>query len=356
MRLAMPTLPPAALSAVYLLALGVFVLIANHRRPINRIWALVLLFSALWQQSIAMAFFHPGTFFLRFAVFFAACSICSVGLLKETIVSPWRSLPNLLRRIRGQLALLLLFLLSFSRWWPSSLPNAGTASPRGPIFLILDAIGILWTSALLLHSIYLIKSNKVLGIARSELVALVALLISGYITCLGTLVFGGMLNVTNASWRASSIFVAGLSVVTVLLVRSEIFDLRDFRKGFVLLSSRGIVYLLFFFLCFSFLFGVGEITTTFRLILGLALASAFVTLPIFDCKLRQLLDRQFTSQDFIEAQGAISTLIEGSKQPSDLHAGFVEVLGRWSDGSLRVFLSDSVFMTSWPAEPIPPDL
>lgn len=355
-RIGLPRFSPAALSAIFLAALAILVLVANHRRPINRIWALVLFFSALWQGGVALAFFYPGSFFLRFAVFFGACSICAVGLLKETIVSPWRSLQSRLKRIRLQLALLPLFFLAFSKWWLVPFSNARGPYERGLIFLALDVITILWISTLLLHGVHLIYQKKVTGIARSELIALVVLLASGSISYIGTFIFGGMLNIIHAPWRASSILVAGLSVVTVLLIRNEIFDIRDFRKGFVLLSTRGLIYIVICFLCIAFLFELREMTVLSRFALGIALILSLVTLPIFDRKLRRLVDRQFISHDFLEAQGAINPLIAETKQPSDLHSGLVGVLERWSDGSPKVFLSDAFFITSWPAEPIPNDL
>jgi len=355
-RFPLPRLQPAALSAVFLVTLAIFVLVANHRRPINRIWALLLLFLALWQGGIAMTYWYSDHIFLRLAVLFGACGICTCGLLIETIASPWRSLPSRLRRISLQLALLPLYFLSFSRWWliPSVLPLS--TYERGPIFWLLDIVGFLWMISLLTHSVYLIRQKKVPGIARSELLALVVLIISGSVTYIVTFVFGGLLNISHASWRAPSIFVAGLSIVTVLLVRNEIFDLRDFRKGFVLLSARGLIYIATGFLCIAFLSGLGQITVFFRFALGIVLIFALMTLPIFDRKLHHLVDRQFISQDFLHAQEAINALIEKTQQPSNLHTQFVEVLRRWSDGSPNVFLSDAFFIAAWPSEPIPPDL
>jgi len=352
----LPRLQPAALSSVFLVTLAILVLIANHRRPINRIWALLLLFLALWQGGIAMTYWYSNHIFLRLAVIFGACGICTGGLLKETIISPWRSLRNRLRRISLQLALLPLYFLSFTKWW--LIPKAATKDvyERGPFFWLLDGIGFLWLTTLLLHSVRLIRNKKVLGIARSELIALVVLITSGFITYIGTFVVGGILNIAHASWRAPTILVAGLSVVTVLLVRNEIFDIRDFRKGFVLLSARALVYIAIGFLCIAFLSGLGQITVFSRLVLGMALISALVTLPIFDRKLGQLVDRQFVSQDFLDAQGAINVLIEKPQLPSDLHSQFVDALVRWSDGSPNVFLSDAFFIAPWPSAPIPASL
>ena len=95
---------------------------------------------------------------------------------------------------------------------------------------IIDTISFLWIVALLIYSLRLIRHNKVLGIGRSELIALVVLITSSLVTYTGTFVFGGILNITHASWRAPSVLVVGLSVVTVLFLRNEMFDLGTIER------------------------------------------------------------------------------------------------------------------------------
>jgi len=347
-------LQPAALAAVSLLTLAILALVANHRRPINRIWALVLLFLALWQGGIAFTYCHPGQMYLRLVVIFGACGVCAGALLIETITSPWRSLSSHLRRIRLQLAILPLYLLAFTKWWSPASP--GTAYQRGIVFWALDTISFIWLCFLLLNCVLLIRRHKVTGIARSELIALVVLITSSFITYVGTFVLGGILNLSHASWRAPSILVLGLSFVTVLLIRNEIFDFRDLRKGFVLFSARGITYVLVACSCLAFVLELHGITVFLRTILGISLVFALLTLPSYDRKLRQLVDRQFISQDFLGAQAAINALIEPTLQLRDLHSAFVDILLKWSDGSPHVFLSDAFFIAPWPPVAIPDSL
>ena len=120
-QISLPRLEPAGLAAVFLTTLAILVLVANHRRPINRVWALTLFFLALWQAGIAIAFIYPNRGVLQLAVIFGGFGLCAVGLLIETIASPWRAFSSRLKRIRSQLFILPIFSIVFTKWWRAPL-------------------------------------------------------------------------------------------------------------------------------------------------------------------------------------------------------------------------------------------
>ena len=345
--------PPAGLSAGVSIILAFLVLVANHRRPINRMWALGLFFASLWQGGIAISQWLGDLTALRLAVIFGACGNCSAWLLKETVAFPSESFGTHLKRSRLQLALLPLFFLVFTRWWLIPPTNGGKFYAQGPLYWILDGISFLWTLSISIHATYLIRTRKVTGIARSELIALNVLIVLCIGVFIGTSVFGAIFDIRHAGWVASIILVVGLPILTVLLVRNEIFDERDFRKGFVLFFARGIIYFVVGFLAISILSGFSEMGAFARVLSGIALILMLAALPMLDYKLRNLVNRQFVSQDFLDAHAFANGLIEKTQQTSDLHAGYVEVLQRWSGGSPEIFLSQAMFKAPWPLESIP---
>ena len=352
-RFSLNHFPPAALSAGVSIVLAFLVLTANHRRPVNRIWALGLFFTALWQGDIAISQWLGNLTALRLAVIFGACGNCAALLLKETVASPAKSLLAHLKHIRVQLALVPLFFLTFTKWWLIPPINGGKYYAQGPLYWILDVISFSWLLSIAFHAFFLIRSKKVTGIARNELIALNVFIFFCVAAFIGTAVFGAIFDVKHAGRAASVILIVGLPILTVLLVRNEIFDERDFRKGFVLFFARGLIYLIIGFISISILSGIGGMTAYARLLWGLALILVLAVLPILDYKLRNLVNRQFVSQDFLDAHAAANGLIEKTQQTSDLHAGYLDVLQKWSRGSPEIFLSQALFESSWPPEPIP---
>jgi signal transduction histidine kinase len=348
-------LAPAALAGIFLAVLSVLVLVANHRRPINRVWAAGLILVALWQGSIALAYAHPVSGILRLTLFLGAASLCAAALLKETIIAPWRSLQGQLRSVRLHLGLLACYAVLVL------IPRAGSAAGepawrRDPIVRGLDAGALVWLLLILGQCLAAYRTRRASGVARSELLALVVVIISSLASSFATIVVAGFLGVRGASWGAPGALVAGLSVFSFLLVRNEVFDARGLRRWAILLSTRGLLYSFVLLLWIAFLAQLASMAPLTRFSLGTGAVLAVVLIPSFDRRLRALIDRQTPSPDLLDAREAINALIERSSSPAELYSGFLDVLRRWSDGSAHIAFSDGAFTAAWPDEPLPESL
>ncbi len=341
----LPSAMPAAAAATLALFLSALIVAADSRRPLNRLWAGVLLLTCLWQASITFAHWTSPAAFVRFALFFGAVGVCALSLLEETIATPWKSIRSSLWHIRFQVAFLPIFVLAFTRWYlPLHRPHQ-----HNPIFWTLNGTVILWCVGLVVRGIHLTRKRKIVGAARNDMLAFVVL--AGAMAAAAAVTFFSryVLGSPIGPWLAPLLVVGALGIVAWMTVCQEIVDLKDFRRGAISWGLRGAI-------CFAI--GVGTIFIVSqvgidagpkRLAYALVLTLVLLCLPVFDGWMRGILDRRFASRNFATAGAAISPLVENA-QASDLPDRFRDVLRRWSDGSPQVFLSGAGSVAPWPPE------
>lgn len=353
------TSSPASVPAVVAIVLAAAGLIVNHRRPINQCWALTLLFIALWQGFIALAQYNHGPLlklmFVRLGSFWGAYVIWCSWLLAETIAVPWRSMRSNILQVRHQLLLIVLYFFVFTIWY---IPSTSTPEHRqyGPVYWLLNLCASISELTLISYCIWRIRGGKVTGISKAELSAFIVLSSFTIVSYFSTFLFISIFKFPPNPWLSSVILVVGLVLLTVLLVRSEIFDLHDIKRMLVLIFARSCLYVLIGIICLVAINTVG--TSTHWQILGSVLTVSLLLLLVspLDRQLRAFIDRCLMSQNFVATQVTVNALIESTIDGGELHTKYLDLLLRWSDGSSEVFLSDAVFATSWPPKPIPPAL
>jgi signal transduction histidine kinase len=342
---------PAVSAAGIAVILAVLVVVANHRRIINKVWALALIILALWQASVAGVQLLGSPIFVRFAIFFAGCAVALMALLKEVIVTPRRSLSGHLWRIRYYLASIPLYCLIFIAHF-SSIQSYGSNT----IYWILSILCIGSGCLMVIRAVSLIWTRKVVGFCGLELKAFAGLAGGCFATALVSTILGRITGVRYIRWFAPSILIIGLLFFTSFVARNEIIDTHDIKEKLLLWGARGVgcLFVGLFFISSVALFGV--MSLQWRVAYCAVLTIMLIALPIIDRQLRVLLDKHFVSPGFYLAQSAVNVETEGKVFYVDLHAGYTAVLRKWANGSSDVFLSEGVFSTSWPTTPLPDSL
>ena len=344
---------PSALVATTAFALAVFVLLTNHRRRINQMLALCMGFFFLWEGGSAMVWLSPNLF-IKVSMLSVPLAIYASTLLRESILAPWRSMKGYFFRTRYQGLLTIAYLVALvGLGLPPFTP--GKRPGFGPMFWTLSAVSTLWFIYLFGHSLYLLRSRKVLGIARSELSAFIALLGSALIA--GILGVGfRYIHIWTLARTCPVILLLGLVYFTALMVRQEIFDSRDLRKAFLSSSIRGLAYLAFGLVIAVSLPLIGVVSGVHRVMWTVGSVLVLLILRVVERRGRQFLNPRNLSSRLLAAQADANELTERVVEIGDLQAQYCNVLRGWADGSPEVFLSDAVFTGAWPSVPIPPEL
>ena len=348
-----PSLSPSMIAAGVAGCLAILAFLTNPQRRVNQALAFCLVLVGFWQASIALAPVRP-VLFIQLAVFLGGCAICASCLLREAILTPWRSVGGCLWRARYGLLPIVPYFFVFSRWFILS-SGPGPESRYGPVLGITDLTSFLWVLYLVFHSVHLLRSGQVKGMARHELHAYAILMGFCEVAYLVRLVTRVGHSAT-AVWVSPVLFICGLVYFTTLIVRRDILDFRDVRKTILSLGVRGIGYFSIAFLVITLAQRFGAMSSGGRAISSVTLTGLLLGLLAVDRRFRHFFNRRVTSKSFLEAQALTNGLVAQATDAGELHARFMEILQCWSDGSPEIFLSEAVFSVSWPAGPIPDSL
>lgn len=307
---------------------AVLVVAANRRRTANQYWALSLVTVALWQASVAGVQLIGWPIFVRFAVLFAGCAAAAMALLKEVILEPKRPMRTHLRNIRLYWMLIPLYCLIFVAQVPS-LKSYGSNA----IYRVLSALCIGSGCFIVLDALNLIRKRRIGGFAARELRAFTGLAGACFVTAVVSIALGRITGVRYIRWFAPSILIVGLLFFISFVARNQFINAQDFKQKLLLWSARGIgcLFVGLFFASSGALFGV--MSPRWALVYCLVLGTILIVLWSVDRQFRILLDKHFVSPGFHLSQLSVNAENEKNALLADLHAGYVEVLKRWSGGS-----------------------
>ena len=342
---------PSASAGCIALILAILVLAANHRRVVNRIWALELLFLGLWQGSIAAAQLFEDFTFVRWASVSAGFAAALTLLLKDAILFPKNSFSRYLRTRRFTWMVLPMCLVVTVS--PFVLRLTSKSGDPGPMYWTVTLLCIGTSLFVLISSLALLRKKKVIGFAAREVRALAGLTGTCFVAAFVSVVFGRLVGAHYVRWFSSSILILGLLLFTTSLMRSEIVNTEGARERLFLLGVRGIACFLlgfFFVLCIPV---TGIASPLAAMIYSAVVGVLLIGLPIVDRQFRVLLDRRFVSTGFRDAQSSINRETEENISFRELHTAYCGVLRRWTNGSTNVFLSEGVSSESWPGVEIP---
>jgi|GEM_PF-6049489 len=147
-RLSLTYISPSSVTAAFALVLAVLVLYTNHRRSINRAWALVLFMIVMWQAGAASIYWLREPTLHRIGIFFGGLFIFSLGFLKETIIAPRTTVKLRLKRIWFHTIIVAIFTSVFTDYYISRTSINGMY-PRHTWYWIVNAcnntLGLLLT-------------------------------------------------------------------------------------------------------------------------------------------------------------------------------------------------------------------
>lgn len=358
-----PSIPysPAAVAAAMAILLAASIFATDGHRRINGAWAVGLLFTGLWQASVALAYWGPGYVFVRLANVFGVIALFTFDLIQDMILVPWRSLPSLLFRRKWRLVALASFSLVFTDWFILSsdglalrsgsfpFPIQYRAHQAGPLYPILISITVVWLLGLTCRSIWLLRKRLVADPARREMRAYAVLTLSMGLTVVSVHILRIVAPVTTGSRFAPIFLIAGLSIFSGLILQEKVLDLGSVRASWLNVVLRGSASLTVSLLCVYVLFQFPNAGRGVQAVSVLGLAGVLSSFPFLDRRFRRLVDSRFPPCPVRSAEAAVRRLIETADDPAMLHRGFSEALRRWSDGSQQVLLSPGLFPFAWPS-------